>query len=298
MLPVMTGWDPMKVRIAIGLGGAHLPAAEFASIVTTMAELGFDSLWVSEVLTGPGPDPLIALATAAQLHPRLKLGTTMLLPGRNELRLAKALASLDVASEGRLLITFVPGLAHGPEREAIGVPVKDRAMAIERTMPRLRRWWAGEVVDGVSVTPTPVQQPLEIWLGGLAAPSLERCGRLADGWLGASCTPAEAATARAAIEVAASTAGRAIDPEHFGMSISYSQHPLDDRQLAGMRARLGARDIDPRDLVPVGMPQVRKTISAFIDEGISKFVVRPLGQPATWQAELRDLAAAVGDLQT
>ena len=50
------------------------------------------------ILTGPGPDPLIALTTAAQLHPRLKLGTTMLLPGRIEVRLAKSLATLDVLS--------------------------------------------------------------------------------------------------------------------------------------------------------------------------------------------------------
>src|SRR5947208_3319731 len=115
-----------------------------------MAELGFDSLWVSDVLTAPGPDPLIALATAAPLNRRLKLGTTMLLPGRNEIRLAKSLATLDVLSGGRLLLTFVPGLSFGPERDAVGVPVADRSAVIERTIPRLRRWWRGESVDGVT----------------------------------------------------------------------------------------------------------------------------------------------------
>ena len=74
----------MKVRIALGLGGAELTADDFAALVADLAGLGFDSLWISEILTGPGPDPLIALTTAAQLHPKLKLGTTMLLPGRNE----------------------------------------------------------------------------------------------------------------------------------------------------------------------------------------------------------------------
>src|SRR5207248_9996992 len=69
--------------------------------------------------SGPGPDPLIALATAAQLDPKIKLGTTLVLPGRHELRLAKALASLDVLAGGRLLLTFVPGLTRGPERDAI-----------------------------------------------------------------------------------------------------------------------------------------------------------------------------------
>jgi probable F420-dependent oxidoreductase len=288
----------MKIRIAIGVGGAAVTGAEFAAIVASIADVGFDSLWVSEVLSGPGPDPLIALATAAQLQPRIKLGTTMLLPGRNELRLAKALASLDVMSAGRLLVTFVPGLAHGPERQAIGVPVKERGAAIERTMPRLRRWWAGEEVDGVTVTPRPLQDPLEMWLGGLAPASLDRCGRLADGWLGATCTPSEARDAISAINAAAAEAGREIDPEHFGMSIGYSHRPLDPRQRAALTARLGSRMVDPATLIPIGATELAESVQAFIAEGVSKFVLRPIGPVENWEAELAVLASAVGELQT
>jgi probable F420-dependent oxidoreductase len=288
----------VKIRIAVGLGGAAVNAEEFAAIVATMADLHFDSLWISEVLTGPGPDPLIALATAAQLNPKLKLGTTMLLPGRNQLRLAKSLATLDVLSRGRLLITFVPGLAYGPERDAIGVPMSERASVIEAAIPRLRRWWAGEEVDGVTVSPRPVQDPLEVWLAGLAPASLERCGRIGDGWLGASCLPAEAQTAKATIDAAAQHAGRGIDPEHFGMSIGYSPRPLDDRQLAALSARTRNRDIDPQSLVPMGFSGLRRTLQSFIDVGMSKFVVRPIAVDGSWQDELQGLAAGVGDLQT
>jgi alkanesulfonate monooxygenase SsuD/methylene tetrahydromethanopterin reductase-like flavin-dependent oxidoreductase (luciferase family) len=212
--------------------------------------------------------------------------------------LAKSLASLDVLSRGRLLVTFVPGLAHGPEREAIGVPVSDRGAVIERTIPRLRRWWAGEPVDGVTISPRPIQTPLEIWLGGLAPASLARCGTIADGWLGASCTPAEASLAKAAINSAATTADRAVDPEHFGMSIGYSHQPLDNRQLASLAARTRGREIDPRVLVPVGVEDVRKSLQDFIDVGISKFVLRPIAAPTSWPDELAELAAVVADLQT
>ncbi len=288
----------MKVRIAVGLGGTELGADAFAALVADLAELRFDSLWISEILTGPGPDPLIALATAAQLHPKLKLGTTMLLPGRNEVRLAKSLATLDVLSRGRLLLTFVPGLAYGPERDAIGVPVNQRGEAIERTIPRLRRWWAGEEVDGITVRPRPVQDPLEPWLGGLAPASLERCGRIADGWLGASCTPEQAAAARSAINEAARQAGRSIDPEHFGVSIGYTHQPLDDRQLAALAARTRGRDIDPRALVPVGYDALRAALQAFIDVGMSKFVVRPMSVRGPWREELTGLADGVLSLQT
>ncbi len=288
----------MKIRIAVGLGQTDLDADRFAALVADLAALGFDSLWVSEVLTGPGPDPLLALATAAQLHPKLKLGTTMLLPGRNEIRLAKALATLDVLSRGRLLVTFVPGLAHGAERDAIGVPVKERGAAMEAAIPRLRRWWAGEEVDGVTVSPRPVQDPLELWLGGLAESSLVRCGRIGDGWLGASCTPEEARAAKATIDEAARRAGRQVDPEHFGMSIGYTHRPLDDRRLAALTARLRGRDVDPRTLVPVGYEALRDTLRSFIDVGMSKFVVRPMSVDGSWHEELAGLADAVAGLQT
>jgi probable F420-dependent oxidoreductase len=293
----------MKVRIALGLGSSALDAAVFAGLVTDLAQLGFDSLWMSEILTGAGPDPLIALATAAQLNPKIKLGTTMLLPGRNEVRLAKSLASLDVLSGGRLLLVFVPGLAHGPERDAIGVAVSERAAAIERTLPRLRRWWSGAEVDGITIAPRPIQDPLEVWLGGLAPAALSRCGRLADGWLGAACTAEQAQQAKAGIDEAAASAGRAIDPEHFGISLGYTHQPLTDEQVAALGAQARGRTDDPRTLVPVGYDALRERLQSYISVGMSKFVIRPMldtdaSDQAAWRDELAGLAGAVTDLQT
>jgi probable F420-dependent oxidoreductase len=291
----------VKIRIAVGLGTAALDADTFAAVVSALGPLGFDSLWISDVLTGPGPDPLVALATAAQLDPSLKLGTTLLLPGRHRLRLAKSLASLDVLTRGRLLLTFVPGLGHGPERDAIGVPTQERAAVIEQALPRLRRWWAGEPVEGITLAVRPVQDPLEIWLGGLAVKSLVRCGRLADGWLGSFCSPAQAATAKTTIDEAAAAADRRVDPEHFGVSIGYAHQQPDDRQLAAAAAR--NRSVDPGVLIPVGYSAVRDLLEQFIAVGMSKFVLRPPSSgrpndPTAWQDELAGLADAVADLQT
>lgn len=274
-----------------------------AELVTGLDALGFDSLWLSEVLTGPGLDPVVGLAWAASGNPRVKIGTTMLLPGRNVLRLAKQLASLDVLSKGRLLVTLVPGLTYAPEREAIGVDPKQRGAFIDEALPLLRRLWAGETVshDGaagrfhdVRLSPLPIQQPLEVWLGGTAPAALERCGRLSDGWLPSLCTPEEAAAGRVVIEEAATRAGRSISAEHFGMSIGYASEPIDPATARVMSARR------PRslELTPVGLPALRKWIEQFIAVGFSKFVVRPIVPPTSWRAELEALAAAVGDLQT
>jgi probable F420-dependent oxidoreductase len=226
----------MKIRIGVGSGGACSTPEALGELVAGLDEFGFDSLWLSEVLTGPVLDPVVGLAWAASNNPRVKLGTTMLLPGRNALRLAKQLASLDVLSRGRLLVTLVPGLTYAPEREAIGVDPKHRGALIDEVLPLLRRLWAGETVshDGaagrfrdVTLWPLPVQQPLEVWLGGTAPAALERCGRLSDGWLPSLCTPDEAAAGRAVIEEAAARAGRRISSEHFGISIGYAGAPID-----------------------------------------------------------------------
>jgi probable F420-dependent oxidoreductase len=293
----------MKIRIGIGVASASSNPETLGEIVTAIDELGFDSLWLSEVLTGPVIDPAIGLAWAAASNPRLKVGTTMLLPGRNVLRLAKQLASLDALSQGRLLVTLVPGLTYAPERDAIGVEPRRRGAVIDEAMPLLRRLWAGETVSHegtlgsfkeVRLSPLPVQQPLEMWLGGTAPAALERCGRLSDGWLPSLCTPEEAAAGRVVIDEAAAKSGRSISREHFGMSIGYATAPIDPAMARTMTARR------PRsvELTPVGLPAVREKLQRFIDVGFSKFVLRPIAAPASWRAELDALAGAVGDLQT
>ena len=293
----------MKVRIGVGAAGAASTPAALMELSAAIEDLGFDSLWLSEVLTGPVPDPVVGLTWAAASYPRLKVGTTMLLPGRHVLRLAKQLATLDVLCQGRLLVTLVPGLTYPPEREAIGVEPKQRGAFIDEALPLLRRLWAGETVShqgaagtfkDVTLAPLPVQQPLEVWLGGTAPAALERCGRLADGWLPSLCTPEEAAAGRAVIEATAAKAGRSISPEHFGVSIGYATRPIDPATARAMAAR---RPRAP-ELTPVGLPALRALVERFIAVGFSKFVLRPIAPPASWRTELEALRSSVGDLQT
>lgn len=294
----------MKIRVGVG-AGAEVPAgAALGELVDLLEERRFDSLWLSEVLTAPVPDPLAGLAFAAGRVRHLKLGTTMVLPGRNPVRLAKQLATLDQLSEGRLLVTFVLGLNRPGELAALGVDAGDRGRQVDELLPLLRRLWAEPAVDHdgdgwhlrqVGVEPKPAQQPLEAWLGGSVRSALVRTGRLADGWLPSLCTPAECAAGRLVVEESAAAAGRSISPEHFGVSVGYSDAPLP----AGFERRLGSgrRPVDPA-VVPVGMDALRGLLEQYIAVGFSKFVVRPVVAPARWADELDRLASAVGDLQT
>jgi probable F420-dependent oxidoreductase len=295
----------VKVRIGVGMGALGGDPAELCGLVDDLDDLGFDSLWLPEVLTAPTLDPLTALAFAAAHNPRLKFGTTLLLPGRNLVRVAKQLATLDRLSAGRLLVTFVPGLTQSPESGAVGVPPKAKGPQMEEAFPLLRRLWAGETVDhhgalgdfeGVTLSPLPAQEPLEFWTGGMVPAALVRCGRYADGWLPSSCTPAEVPAARDVIDEAASTVGREISREHFGVSVAYAPGPLDDKLVTAL-AR-GRKGVDPREVVPAGLDGLKRFLEAFLQVGFSKFVVRPLVAPESWRAEFEALAGAVADLQT
>lgn len=293
----------MKVRIGVGLGG--LNSDRFIGAVQHMERRGFDSLWLSEVLTTGVLDPLAGLACAAGVTTKLKLGTTMTVTARNPVRMAKELATIDRLSGGRLLLVFVPGQTNRLEDQALGVPVKERGGWLDEIVPLARKLWSEDQVvhngplfcyDGISLQPRPVQDPLEIWLGGNAKSALRRAGRISDGWLPALCTPEEAAAGKAAIDAVATEAGRQVDPEHFGISMTYARHALPESQVARIARRRPG--IDPSLFVPVGPAALRETLRRYIDVGFSKFVVRPSEPPQSWEDELDLLAEDVLSLQT
>jgi probable F420-dependent oxidoreductase len=295
----------VKVRIAVAPGGGAWSTESYLSLVDGLEERGFDTLWLSDVPLAPTIDPSVGLAFAAARTVRLKLGANVVPIGRHPMLLAKELAQIDQLSGGRLLLMMVPGLGSPTEREVLGMLGADRGAYLDEVVPLLRRFWSGEAVEyrserysfpGIAVRPTPVQDPLELWLGGMGPRALARAGRLADGWLGAAMTPAEAGAARVRIEKEAADAGRTIDPEHFGLSIAYARGEPPAETLAALALRRPG--IDPASLVPLGRDGLRSLIGSLVGEGLSKFVLRPAVPMMAVEDELEWLAEAVLDLQT
>lgn len=293
----------MKIRFGFTIGAETAPEG-LGSLVDDLERLGFDSLWVAEVLLQPSLDPLVALSYAAGRTQKLKLGTHLILPGRHPVTLARQLAHLDRASAGRLLLVGVLGLPDEADAGAQGIGRKQRAAAIEEMVPLLRALWRGEAVSHegplyrlseVTVTPTPRQQPLEMWLGGKAKGALERCGRLGDGWMPGLMLPAEAARLRPAIEESAARAGRTMDPEHYGANVFYAWGPLPKGVTDFFESQRGAGGAD---IVPVGLDAVRGRIREWTDVGFSKFLLRPLVPPVDMRAELEMLAREILPLTT
>ena len=299
----------MKVRIGYGLGtqGRSGDGAGFLEFVDALEELRFDSLWLSERLTGTAPDPLIGLAMAAARTTRLKLGTSVqVLPGRNPVDVAKQWASLDRLSGGRALPAFGLGVADPSEQQAFGVDRKARAGWFDEALPLIRRLWTEDVVDhdgprfhyeGLRLRYKPLQSPPDVWLGGAAPAELRRVGRLGDGWLPSFCTPDDAAAGKLVVQAAADEAGRQLDPEHWGALVIYLPpgEEIPDRIVQVVAARRPGTD--PREIVPVGTDALKRQVERFVEVGFSKLVLVPAGQPDDWRAELDALAGAVLPLQ-
>jgi probable F420-dependent oxidoreductase len=295
----------MKIRFAVGPHAGSLSAPDIVAFAESLETAGFDGLWLSDLPVAPVLDPLLGLALAAGRTQRLHLGANLVPLGRNPFLLAKELAQLDQLSGGRLLLSFVTGLGQPGERQALGLDGARRGDVLEEVLGLVRTWWAGETVehrsdrwtfDHLPSVARPVQDPLEVWLGGRGPQALDRVGRIADGWLGSQLTPAEAEPARFHIQEAAGRAGREVDPEHFGMSIPYARVAPSAELVGPLAAR--RPDVDPLTFVPVGRTGLRDFIELYIDAGLSKFVVRPLAPVVSWAEEAAWLADAILDLQT
>ena len=286
----------VKIRIAVATNNTPADPDEFASFIDGLEARRFDTVWLSDTPMAPVIEPKLALAIAGARTTRLKLGTNVVVAGRNPMLLAKELAHLDRLTNGRLLLAFMPGIGSPKERAALGTTGIDRTNRVARTIELCRAWWAGEAVtdelgawsyDAITVGPTPVQDPLEIWLGGNGPRALELTGTHADGWLGSRATPVEAKSHVATIQAAAVEAGRSIDDDHFGISIPYTREPLDDRVIARLMTKT---DADQADIIPYGADELASLLQRHIDAGMSKFVLRPMSTPDGWDNELDWLA--------
>ena len=166
-----------KVRVGFGLGtSTTLHGPSYGTVVDALESLGFDSLWLSERISGPAPDPLVAMAYGAGRTERLKFGmSVMVLPGRNPVVLAKELATLANMSGGRLLPAFGLGAVDPVEQQAFGVQRGERAKLFDEMLTVMRHCWTGspfthhgDRYDYDEVRVLPAATKMELWLGGIA----------------------------------------------------------------------------------------------------------------------------------
>jgi len=148
----------------------------FAEDAVLAERLGFHSVWTAEHRAwydGWCPAPIHALAFAAARTERLRLGTAMyLLPQHDPVRTARAVATLDRLSGGR--VDLGAGLGHrDAEFDGLGVRRDRRGRRMEEALDTLAAAWAGEHGDE-----PPVQRPgPPVWIGGMAPAAIARAAR-------------------------------------------------------------------------------------------------------------------------
>lgn len=169
--------------------------AELAAVARAADESGYLYVAVCDHVAVPRPlassmgttwyDPIATLAYLAGITANVRLlSHVYVLPYRHPLLAAKAFATLDALSGGRVIAGVGAGHAAG-EFEALGVDFHRRGRLLDEGIDALAaalsdEWAAGDVGQ----RPRPAQRPRPpIWVGGSSPAAIERAAQRGDGWL-------------------------------------------------------------------------------------------------------------------
>jgi probable F420-dependent oxidoreductase len=188
--------------------------------------------WSQETLW---PEPHVALAAAAAVTSRLRLGTfTYILPLRHVLFVAREVAAAADLAPGRLMVGASAGWLR-QHFEAVDVDFATRGRRLEEMVEALRLLWSGEtaeyhgdIVDfePLSIRPVP-PEPVPINIGGDTNVAMARAARIGDGWLGKLYETDEAIERTRRMRKLVEDAGR--DPDSFDIVMALG--PADRRRV-------------------------------------------------------------------
>jgi probable F420-dependent oxidoreductase len=128
--------------------------------------------------------PVATLAWIAGQTTNVNLLTNVYIPAyRHPLDTAKAFATLDALSGGRVILGVGAGHVEG-EFDALGLDFSNRGPATNDAIDAIVEAWLNEFVGDVGAAPRPVRQPRPpIWVGGSSAPAMRRVAERGDGWI-------------------------------------------------------------------------------------------------------------------
>src|SRR5215831_7983469 len=218
---------------------------EAANRIVTVAEaaeaLGYSTVWAIDHLVLPAKveggyafnpldpflEPITVLGALALRTSRIKLGTAVLvLPYRHPIYTAKALATVDVLSGGRLVVGVGAGWME-PEFTALGVPIAERGSRTNETIDILKALWTQDVpsyngrhfqFSNIKFVPQPTQKPRPpILVGGMTKGALQRVARRGDGWIALGKGPEDLKAPLDTLRELTTKAGRKLEDLHLSM---------------------------------------------------------------------------------
>ena len=251
---------------------------------------GVDSIWQSDriIEKTPNLETMSVMAALAGGSKRLKFGMNVAsMALRDPVLMAKACATIDVLSNGRLLPAFGVGSALSRDFTATGRDTKGRGKRSEEGLQIMARLWTEDRVCFVgeyyrlvdaTIAPKPIQSPMPLWVGGSAAAAIERTARWGTGWQAGIETAAQIAPVISAIKQRASELGRSIDDDHFGAGFGFRfgnvEDPVVQKHHEVLEKRLGKQ---PEGYSAVGgVDEMMALVEDFHKAGAHKFILRPI----------------------
>jgi probable F420-dependent oxidoreductase len=292
----------MKIGISgIGMGKGARPRT-LQSVAEHAERLGFGTLWSPEHVvlfdhyesaypySDDGQflaagnieltDPFVTLSYVAARTSRIRLATGIcLVPERNPLVLAKAIASLDYMSEGRVALGVGIGWS-AEEFAALGIPFERRAQRTCEYIDVMRKLWteekasfSGEFVNFKDARsfPKPARPGgVPIIFGGESAPALRRVARYGNGWFSVKLTPVQLAEKLERLKILLKENGRSLEQIELIVSPYQAEVTRDDLRRYH---ELGVSEIIPF----VRMPTDERQIPAHLEQ-IAREWIEPASQ--------------------
>lgn len=210
-------------------------------------------------------------------------GALFLLPLWNPVLLAEQIGTLAAIAEGPFIMQCA--LGGGAEQfDALGVSMRTRPSRFEAALDIIRRLCAGEAVSteapfaipSAQIAPVPAE-PLEVWIGGAAAPAIDRAARLGDAFLiGPEATPNEARELVDSYREACATHGKTPTKIAVRRDVHVGADDADTRRVAGPILDRGYRGFDPAAPVVGGVEQVAATFADLGAAGCTDVIIRHL----------------------
>lgn len=223
----------MRFGVAIPQAGPFVDVDVQRAVAAALEELGFDSLWVSDHVVVPAGEryipevihePLALLAWLAAATSRATLGVSVLiLPYRDPVFTAKFLGSVDVLSEGRLVLGVGAGWLK-EEFGALSASYEERGPVTDEYLKVIRNLWETDTssfsgrwkrYEDLRLFPKRAGSrsgPIPIVVGGNAPVSIRRAAELGDGWHPINQSPDQLARSVADYRAACERAGRPPGP--------------------------------------------------------------------------------------
>src|SRR5262249_8835156 len=250
--------------------------------------MGVHSMWTIDRVAYDTLEPLTLLAAAAGATQKIRIGTSVLLPGlRHPALLAKIIATLDFISNGRLTI----GVGFGSRENdfaAVEVPFEGRGSRAVECVQLMKRLWTEEnvthkgrffSVQNLTLGPRPIQKPIQIFTGGSAEVALKRAGTWANGFICGSSAIPEFSTTWEKIAQYARAAGRnPAEIEKAGLTFmainDNTAKAVETLNSYVMRYYYGRLRGDVASTSLVGSPTaVAERIEAFLSRGLDTLII-------------------------